>query len=123
MEIEPTDENHEKNESIKPLEDSGTNLEIEPTDENHEKNESTDVSDAEATEKEAPSDRMNGYPCSKCDFKTTWSSDIERHVKTNHEDAAQEVINDKQEIRRPENLEGMMLKLLKKRPLPTEQQG
>ena len=44
-----------------------------------------DVSDAETTEKEAPSDKMKEHPCSKCESKATWSSDIERHVKTNHE--------------------------------------
>ena len=43
--LEEIEEDHEKNTSIKPLEDSGTNVEIEPTDEDHEKNESikTDV--------------------------------------------------------------------------------
>ena len=72
MEIEPTDEKHEKNESIKPLEEL-INVGM------------IDVSDAETTEKEVPSDRIKEHPCSKCESKATWSSDIERHVKTNHE--------------------------------------
>ena len=32
-----------------------------------------DVSDAETTEKEAPSDKMKDHPCSKCESKATWS--------------------------------------------------
>ena len=34
--LEQTDDGHEKNESIKPLEDSGSDVEIEPTDEDDE---------------------------------------------------------------------------------------
>jgi hypothetical protein len=37
----PTDDNQEKNESIKPLEDSESDVEIDPTVDDHEKNEST----------------------------------------------------------------------------------